>query len=52
MYSYFFVEFLSLEAGFIDCCLLKAYVLKAQLIITCSKSIIKALEQGVNYAQS
>ena len=46
------MEFLSLAADFIDCRLLKAYVLKAQLTITCSKSIIKALEQGINYAQS
>ena len=49
MYSYFFMEFLSLEADFIDCRLLKTYVLKVQLTITCSRSIIKALEQGVNY---
>ena len=46
------MEFLSLEADFIDWCLLKAYVLKAQITIPCSKSIIKALEQGVNYIQS
>ena len=55
MYSYvfyFFMEFLSLKTNHIDCCLLKAYVLKAQLTITFSKSIIKAVEQGVNYVQS
>ena len=52
MYSYFFIEFLSLEADFIDCHLLKAYILKAQLTIACSESTMKALEQGVNYVQS
>ena len=46
------MEFLSLKADFIDCRLLKAYVLKARLTITCSESIIKSLEQGVNYVQS
>ena len=44
------MEVLSLKADFIDCRLLKAYALKAQLTITSSKSIIKALE-GVNYVQ-
>ena len=38
------MEFLSLEVDFIDCRLLKAYVLKAQLTIIYSDSIIKALE--------
>ena len=52
MCSYFFMEFLSLKADFIDYRLLKTYVLKAQLKITCSKSIIKTLEQVVNYVQS
>ena len=53
MYSYFLMEFLSLKADFIDCRLLKkAYVLKAQLRVTCSKLIMKALGQGVNYIQS
>ena len=53
MYSYFLMEFLSLKADFIDCRLLKkAYVLKAQLRVTCSKLIMKALGQGVNYTQS
>ena len=52
MCPYFFMEFLSLKADFIDCRLLKTYVLKAQVTITCSKSIIKALEQVVNYVQS
>ena len=52
MNSYFFMELLSVKADFIDCCLLKAYELKAQLTITSSKLIIKALEQGVNYVQS
>ena len=47
----FFMEVLSLKADFIDCHLLKAYALKAQLTITSSKSIIKALEEGVNYVQ-
>ena len=46
------MELLSLEADFIDSRLLKVYVVKSQITITCSKSIIKALEQGVNYAQS
>ena len=52
MYSYFlifFMEFLSLKTNYIDCRFLKAYVLKAQLTITCSKSIIKALEQGIMF---
>ena len=44
--------FLSLKENFIDCRLLKTYVLKAQLTVTCSKPIIKALEQVVNYVQS
>ena len=51
MYSYFFyffMEFLSLKTNHIDCRLLKSYVLKAQITITCSKSIIKVLEQSVN----
>ena len=43
------MEFLSLKTNYIDCRLLKAYVLKAQLTITCSKSIIKALEQGIMF---
>ena len=42
------MKFLSLEADLIDCRLLKAYIVKAQLTITCSKSIIKALEQYAN----
>ena len=46
------MELLSLEADFIDSRLLKAYVVKSQITITWSKSIIKALEQGVNYAES
>ena len=41
-----------MKTYYIDCCLIKAYVLKAQLTITRSKVIIKALEQGVNYVQS
>ena len=49
MYSTSFMEFLSLGTDFIACRLLKAYVIKGQLTITCSKSITKALEQGVNY---
>ena len=46
------MERLSVKTDFIDFCLLKAYALKAQLTITSSKLIIKALEQGVNYVQS
>ena len=46
------MKFLSVEADFIDSRFLKAYVLKAQLIITCSKSIVKVLQQGVYYVQS
>ena len=46
------MAFLSLKADFIDVRLLKTYVLKAQLSITCLKSIMKALEQVVNYVQS
>ena len=46
------MEFFSLEADFIDCRFSKADVLKAELTITCSKAIIKTLEQGVNYVQS
>ena len=46
------MEFLPLEADLIDCHLLKAYVLKAQLTITCSKSTKKALEQVANHVQS
>ena len=52
MYSYFLMEFLSLKADFIDCRLLKAYVVKAQLTVTWSKLIMKTLGQGVNYIQS
>ena len=52
MCSYFYIEFLSLKAGFIDCRLLKTYVLKAQLTIICPKSIAKVPEQVVNYVQS
>ena len=55
MYSYFLyflMEFLSLKTNYTDCHFLKAYILKAQLTITCSKSTIKALEQGVNYIQN
>ena len=51
-FFYFLTEFFSLKTNYIDCRLLKAYTLKAQLTITCSKSIIKALEQGVNYVQN
>ena len=46
------MEFLPLEAYLIDCHLLKAYVLKAHLTITCSKSTKKALEQVANHVQS
>ena len=46
------MEFVSLKTNSIDCRLIKAYVIKAELTIACSKSIIKALEQYVNYVQS
>ena len=49
MYCYFFIELFSLEAYFIDYPVLKTYVLKTHLTISCSKSIIKVLKQDVNY---
>ena len=46
------MEFLLLKADFIGSRLSKTCVLKAELTITCLKSIIKVLEQVVNYVQS